>query len=266
VVDATPNLQRLEIDGYEVRWLFDPVNPPAVWPHLREIVLGPAASVMVSTVYGHELGFLITIAGSLRSIEVLYIKPPVSFVRTNHIAIPFYAPISEVLGQRLRQLEVFRYLGAAAPEELYNILGPATRAGNLKVLELWAGPSLRASLPWSCYNRLLNENIHTFGLHYFNWSDICDPDGFDGMPFIDLLKNCPKVHTVSVFPNADAPKAVARFMARLVCHPGIRVIRQNALKGTLRDEVLEMARKRGVDVQHVAPRQTATWVDVIKEY
>lgn len=175
----------------------------------------------------------------------------------------------------LPNLQVFRCLTELDLHHLERILQPAAESGNLQVLELsfgvsFPGLSLGDFRPARDLAGVMSDNIHTLGLHDFNWAPSDDYPGydedsgdlfslgsFDGQPFLDWLACFPKLHTVAVYPGQYG--GVNKFIRKLILHPQIKVIHQDTLYGVHWDEALKLAAEHGVRLHHTACHVPGGW-------
>ncbi|KAL2261321.1 hypothetical protein VTK26DRAFT_4393 [Humicola hyalothermophila] len=280
VVAATPNLETFYLDGAMVAWLFRPqsgdtaASSPGLWPRLRNVVLGPTVLFPPLDVRSvMSWGSFPRLTSNLRSIEIFCLSPhPAHHILFPTSPIPDQAQAGAGGGTPppiefpdLPNLEVFRCRTPIRPDLLRPILQPAAETGTLKVLELAIQQSWVAT-PDSRLRHLLgntevlrpaeelafarSENLHTLGLHHFNWitqQGLTVAD-FDGQPFLDWLDCFPSLHTVAVYPGLH--ENVAPFIMKLIEHPRIRVVHQDILRGATRDVVLAFAEKHGVRLCH----------------
>ncbi len=176
-------------------------------------------------------------------------------------------------------LKVLRCRAAIEPNLLKCALKQAADNGTLEVLEvsiesgtnparmepgdprLWHPNPNGHPIPVRDFS-FFSENIHTLGLHDFNWAP---PDNFyssfDGQPFIEWMERFPKLHTVHVYPGPF--DHTAPFLMSLIRHPRIKTIHQDRLTGVDWDAARRLARKNGVELYHtpgVVPAKWPTWV------
>lgn len=293
MVIATPNLEVFYLNGFSVIWTRQvhtleelvAINT-GLWPHLRKIVLGPNLTAppmdAVPPIRGRCFPLL---ADSLRFIEILC-PNPLPAHNLLFAGVPSLDPLGMVGDNpppieypNLPNLEAFRCRTTIAPNLLQPLLEPAAQSGALEVLEL-AAQSYMGSPPDPWLRQLLQScditepakefafahsaNIHTLGLHDFNWKDnkeVLTP-GFNGQPFLDWLDCFPKLHTVHVYPGRH--EKVETFIMRVIDHPRVKVVHQDVLSGAARDVVLQFARTHKVKVHHTSPTEGINR-DIIKD-
>jgi hypothetical protein len=266
------------LSGFTVLWSFDQnIDKDGLWPSLRHLVLGPRLRYSVSAAFAPwNARFLPPLNSNLQSIELLGHNPDIvhNVLFTSESQDPAAAPAhgwgppaDEEQTVHLPNLEIFRCIaGVLNPRLLQHVLEPAAKSGTLKVLELaasFAGPAtmtgpantvIRSDLvPARDLDFAMSDNIHTLGLHDFNFHH--DPTSrfgatsqFDGQPFLDWLECFPKLHTVAVYPGEW--EGVASFIMKLIIHPRVKVIHQEYLRGVAWDEALRLAKKHGVELHH----------------
>lgn len=258
---ATPNLEKFYLDGFLMAARSHHWDPALLWPCLRELVLG-------LKLYRHDLGatddLFPPLSSSLRSIEILSMDPDLckAALFSPHMentitmnpaipdeALPEYYP-------SLPNLEVFRYVAHIELEHLKALLEPAAKAGKLKVLELDVVGNDVASRPAESLAFAASDNLHTLGLHNFNWGR-GSAHGFDGQPLIDWLECFPNLHTVAVYPGRWV--AVELFIMKLIQHPKVRTIHQDVLQGVHWDQAVKLAAKHGVSLHHSPKHMPVVW-------
>jgi hypothetical protein len=273
-VIATPNLEQFYLDGFMVTWPQNPDHPnptkTGLWPHLREIVLGPhLACPPMDSPPPMRGRILPPFTPNLRSIEILCAAPLIAH-HVLFVADPPPKPgqpawtFPPIKYPDLPNLEVFRCMTAIEPGHLHAVLESAAKSGSLKVLELTiestlaSPPDLRlrqllgavhVRQPATEFDFARSGNIHTLGLHNFNWASDSGSSsiapGFDGQPFLDWLDCFPNLHTVAAYPGWH--DNVARFFAKLVDHPRVKVIHQESLRSAADyPPMKDFATKRGV--------------------
>lgn len=273
---ATPNLEQFHLDGVKASWHIGSNSDPAefhLWPSLCKLKLGPRVQLHHNeAMYSGYGRFLPLFTSSLRSIEILSSHQDVAPIVLSNFLLrssPFMAPTAWTPEHgnpppQLRNLEVFRCIPSVSTRILKPFLEPAASSGSLKVLELGAPLSLNdiPSQPTTEYSFALSDNIHTLGLHDFNFYH--DPSSrfgttsqFDGQPFLDWLECFPKLHTVAVYPGQW--EGVASFIMKLIMHSKVKVIHQEYLKGVEWDEAKKLAKKHGVEMKHTPLRAPIEW-------
>lgn len=286
---ATPRLEQLHLDGFLVMWLRErgPTKEESLlWPSLSRLVLGPNVHYSPAAVIPPWAArFLPLLSSNMRSIELLgrnqdiahnVLYTTVSESPTS-VAVNGWGPaVPAHQNLHYPNLEVFRCIPPILHAGfLRYILEPAAASGSLQVLDLTvtaapqfpptisSNPSAhRGFLPAKDLDFALSGNLHTLGLHAFNFH--YDPASrfgasgeFDGQPFIDWLECFPKLHTVAVYPGQW--EGVASFIMKLIVHPKVKVIHQDYLVGVNRDEALKLAKKHGVELHHTPNHMPVGW-------
>lgn len=289
---ATPNLEQFHLDGFMTSWALGQSSTPDknnLWQSLTHLVLGPHLRYSLNAAFAPwNSRFLPPLASTLRSIEILGVMPDVAhnvlFATDSDGLAPgqvsgWGPPQVESLRPHLPNLEVFRYIaGLAHPRVMKDILETAAQNGTLKVLELGATTSTGFPLPPASpspsvavdtdfqplrdYDFAMSENLHTLGLHDFNFhydqNDRYGTSGrFDGQPFLDWIEFFPELHTVGVYPGQW--DGVAAFIMRLIVHPRVKTIHQEYLKGAAWDEAKRLAEKTGTTLLHTPKHMPAGW-------
>ncbi|KAK3309131.1 uncharacterized protein B0T15DRAFT_509519 [Chaetomium strumarium] len=277
IVLATPVLEQFHLDGFFVCWRNEYSGPStltvqaknSLWRSLERVILGPELVFSNhAQIWRSKLcRILPPFTSNLRSFEVLgprcaQIADNVLFTFEVENAGPDWQGYSvynrDPNPPNLVNLEVFR-CRAESPDivrYLADVIGPAARAGSLKFLELTLpGPIslFRIADPVRELSFAVSENLHTLGLHRFNfYYDRHDRLGttkaFDGQPFIDWIECFPNLHTVLVYP--DEWEAVDLFIMQLIAHPRVKVIHQDVLRGVAWDNAQRLAELHGVELHH----------------
>lgn len=293
---ATPNLERFHLDGFMTSWALDRPSTPDknnCWQSLTHLVLGPNLRYSLNAAFAPwNSRFLPPLASTLRSIEILGVMPDVAhnvlFATDSDGLAPgqtsgWGPPQVESLRPNLPTLEVFRYIaGLAHPTVLRDLLETAATNGNLKVLELGATTATGFPLPPASpapavavaadfqplrdYHFAMSENLHTLGLHDFNFhrdqnSRFGTSSQFDGQPFLDWIELFPHLHTVGVYPGQW--EGVAPFIMRLIMHPRVKVIHQEYLKGGAWIEAQQLAEKHDTTLLHTPKHMPAGWPMIV---
>jgi hypothetical protein len=286
-VKATPNLEQFHLDGFMASWRQN--HPPTIekdglWPSLRKLVLGSNLRYALNAAFAPwNARFLPPLSSNMRSIELLGTSPDIAhnvlFATTSNIPIAngWAPPLDDYITPDFPNLEVFRCIsGVLHPRLLQRLLAPSVAAGKLQVLDLAVTTSsgfppltpssnihLRSDfIPARDLRFASCENLHTLGLHDFNFFD--DPTSrfgatneFNGEPFIEWLDCFPKLDTVSVYPGLW--DGVAPFIMKLILHPKVKVIHQDYLRGVHWDEAQKLARQHGVVLHHTPNHMPVGW-------
>lgn len=252
---ATPKLEQFYLDGFKIYTSsFMGVGEARYhWPCLRRIVVGRAVRSVETPINPNIFPPLPSI---MRSIEILSTDPVIA-------NMALLTPTDSTMTDHhpnFPHLEVFRCSVPFHRHSLQQILELAAKAGHLRILELATEPIDRPAAIHQPVNDLAfirPDNIHTLGLQNFNWASAQQAYmpgyGFDGQPFIDWLGCFPNLHTVAVYPG-PYPNTEA-FIMKLIQHPNVKAIHQDALRGVHWDEAVKMAKKLGVEL-HNTPRST----------
>ncbi|KAK4153205.1 hypothetical protein C8A00DRAFT_43831 [Chaetomidium leptoderma] len=280
IVNATPSLEQFHLDGVGVAW----ATSDSVWPSLSKLILGP--NLRFSPLIGAIPSpyFIPPLSSNMRSIEILGSIPDIAFgalftkLRLKPpypMSNSFWSPIFEQGSPYLPKLEVFRCMAPALdPTLLRHIIEPAAKSDTLKVLDLAVvprstfpsvNPSNSANSTFEPVRDLpfaLSENLHTLGLHDFNF--YVDPTSrfgatseFDGKPFLDWVDCFPNLHTVACYPGQW--QRVDALIMQLIVHPKVKVIHQDCLKGVAWDEASILAEKHGVELHHTPNHMPVNW-------
>ncbi|KAL2018009.1 hypothetical protein VTK56DRAFT_1389 [Thermocarpiscus australiensis] len=273
IVMATPSLEHFHLDGFEVCWLMPdnqlpapPLSKSDLWRRLRHLVMGSSMSLGPASTLTRVLPPL---PRTLRRIEILNDSPiaPNVLSTADPPAGQIHPDIANAVPEHpyLPDLEMFRCHSPVEADILRHVLEPAVKAGSLKMLELaiegspqpdWLPPN-DGTLPMPArdYAFAACESVHTVGLQSFNW----DPSGtypyplastFHGDPFLDWLDCFPNLHTVYFYPGNHWPDIDLFILRRLLPHPRIRVLYQDALKGCSWDEAVRLAAEHGKRLLH----------------
>ena len=253
MIAATPNLEQLYLDAYNIR--FHPTNilghpiHPFGWSKLRVLILGEHLRIETDPAVGRSWPWLPT--KELRAIEILSESPSVA-------REVLWAPELVSMGfEGFEQLEVFRCRSPIKYAQLEKVVGPSFRSGSLRVLDIPASECLtieelnQFDEPVIAPQRFpfTSESLQTFGLSKFFFEDLDSYNGlFTARPFLDLIGKFPNVDTVAAYPSAYA--RCADIIKALLFHKGIKRIYQDCLVGVDRDQVMEMARQKGIEVLH----------------
>jgi hypothetical protein len=276
---ATPNLEHFQLDSVLTSWHPDYDLPPAeynLWPSLCKLKLGPHVFFQVAAPHTDGYArFLPLLTNNLRSLEILSTRTRIAPAVLSNCMPQSDSSMGPANGTsnpenphtHLLNIEVFRCLNPVDTGTLQAFLEPAAKAGNLKVLELCA-PKTSHTSPGNPFNPTadlafaLSDNLHTLGLHDFNFHH--DPTSrfgttsqFHGQPFLDWLECFPKLHTVAVYPGQW--EGVASFVAKLILHPKVKVVHQDGLKGVEWYEATKLAEKHGVELRHTPARVPISW-------
>lgn len=157
------------------------------------------------------------------------------------------------------KLEEFRCLAPMKYELLEEVVGPSLKNGNLTVLELsvligdvGTHNSSRNSYPDDITPevfKLGSEKLQVFGLRVTATNDLLGVAApFKIQPALDMISRFPNVHTVAAYSNAFSQRG--DFVRALLYHEGIKRIHQDGVAGVERDELMEIAKNRGIDIVH----------------
>ncbi|KAL2175794.1 uncharacterized protein P884DRAFT_205071 [Thermothelomyces heterothallicus CBS 202.75] len=285
IVMATPNLEQFHLDGFLAYWRRDEprIEKDGQWLSLRKLVLGSLRTPDDTTIDDWNTHFLPPLPSTMESIEMLNVSPEIAhnvmftLKSSDPVTNDWAPPHEEYEARHFPNLEVFRCIsGVLHHALLQRVLEPSARAGKLKVLELAATsapgfyprtPSAGSQLgsdfvPARDLRALASENLHTLGLHDFNFfDDTSNPHAsiyaFCGDPFIDWLDCFPNLHTVAVYPGRW--EGVAYFIAKLILHPKVKVIHQDYLRGVHWYEAQQLAKEHGVELRHTPNHLPVGW-------
>lgn len=132
-------------------------------------------------------------------------------------------------------LEYLRCISPVGPDALSRMLAPSLANGKLKTLSL-ASPleelkDMQAEAP----------HVQALGLVL----DSRDNPLFLGPRYIDWVAKFPNAHTFTVYGESGA---VVTALAELIRRPGTKRIFERSLRGVQRDQLLEEAANRGIEV------------------
>ncbi|KAK4241638.1 hypothetical protein C8A03DRAFT_30221 [Achaetomium macrosporum] len=281
VVLATPNLEQFHLDGFAVAWRVERSGPSpltvaaknSLWPSLRGIIVGPELIYSNhAQFYSWHSRIVPPFTSNMRSIEILGnnldIVSNVLFAVDAENPPPGGLSFTDLPEPHiLINLEVFRCLTRQIHdmELLKDLIGPAAKAGSLKVFELCGQLPYTPSYirdPAKDLSFALSENLHTLGFHSFNFfhdstNSLGTNRAFDGQPFIDWLDCFPKLHTVCAYPGRW--EATDVFMMQLIAHPRVKVLHQDVLRGVAWDEACRLAELYGVELHHTPNFVPAGW-------
>lgn len=135
-----------------------------------------------------------------------------------------------------KDLQYLQVTSSVESEKLSRILAPSLASGSLKGLSLnLSTEQLRD------FDVEEAQHVQALGLML----DFENTPLFFGGHFSDWVAKFPNAHTFYI--RGD-PSRAATALAELVLRPGTRRIFENALMGAQRDQLLNEARKRGVEV------------------
>ncbi|OIW23679.1 hypothetical protein CONLIGDRAFT_637649 [Coniochaeta ligniaria NRRL 30616] len=134
------------------------------------------------------------------------------------------------------ELRFFRSRTPLGPEKLARILGPSLANGKLKSLSLALEPDELDQLPFA------SQHIQALGLAFKEHPGF---GTFNRPRYPDCVSNFPNAHTFAV---SGLRPQVATSLYTLVLRPGTKTIFEGSIHGVERDQVLEEAKKRNVDV------------------
>lgn len=251
MIESTPNLEQLYLNFYILRFKPTPLPPTQHrWSQIRVLVLGHNVHITP-----RESGIRCwpEIPREIRSIEILSDCPVV----TTHVLWGIDDGENIPIG-RWEKLRVFRCRSAIEYARLDEVVRPSFQSGNLRVLDVSASrPSLGlqdlAQPNEIALNppefSLTSDKVHTLGLSNFIFEDPLNYAAlFTARPFLDWLSKFPSVDTVAAYPSAYL--RCTDVIRALLFHKGIKRIFQDCLAGVDRDEVMKVARQKGIEVIH----------------
>jgi hypothetical protein len=200
----------------------------------------------------------------------------------SHFSFRFSDPNNtESAGMPIRRapnLEFFRY-GGCITDDVMRFMEPAMRSGSLKTVDLHApladhlrpyqlsvredSPTTLRPDPDHFLDRLdrwfVNKPaIAILGLTGFRWNNVGSyTTSYTGLPFVLWAKEFPNVHTIYAYP--DKFDGCMNTIRALLDIPQVTTIYQDCLQGVGRDEILELARKKKVEIKYSKRRGPGPW-------
>ncbi|KAH8911891.1 hypothetical protein BR93DRAFT_32407 [Coniochaeta sp. PMI_546] len=227
----TPNLEQLCLEG-SLRLtggphtsLLDPVHRIVPrWPMLKALILG----------WGVRMG-------TYTSLERL-VSPGIQVIDIlNDVHVEsFFRLVDE--STSWTELRFFRSGLPVEPVNLSRVLGPSLRNGKLKTLSLALSldeldpANFASQLPFAL------QHVQAVGLAFDSFPMV---GGFVRPHYLDWVAKFPNAHTFAV---SGGGAHVAAAVASLVMRQGTKRIFETSLHGVERDQVLDEAKKRNVDV------------------
>lgn len=211
----TPNLEQLCIEGNSTVVDRGQSNPLPRWPKLKVLVLGWETKLYP---FSQQL-----IPPGIQVVDIL----------SDFMGLAMYPDIESMSWAKLK---FFRSCCPwHEPDKLSRVLGPSLENGNLEVLSLVVSNEEQLDqLPPG------SQHVKAIGLEFESLSA-----PFVTPRYLDWVAKFPNAHTFAV----DGREAVvAPAAASLVLRPGTRSIFEDSLRGVVRDQLLEEAAKRDVDV------------------
>jgi hypothetical protein len=139
------------------------------------------------------------------------------------------------------ELEHFRCETACDPGILYRLIGSSLRNGKLKTLSVSVQSEDLRDLPYE------SEHVEALGLTMPYLHAAPGPRYHDA--YLDWIQKFPKARTFTIgFPSLATGAYKMYLLASLALRPGTKTIFESNLHGVERDEFLQDAKKRNVEV------------------
>ncbi|KAK4219128.1 hypothetical protein QBC37DRAFT_151475 [Rhypophila decipiens] len=155
-------------------------------------------------------------------------------------------------------LEVLKCKCPLTAGQFKQLAEPGLQNGTLKVLELAMDhfdSTSRVKDPAKDYPLAASELVHTVGLYDFKWEYANE---LTAGPFVEWLDRFPNTTTVAAYPVPTYDGVLSLFR-RLICHPGIKVVHQDSLRGVEWDIAQELAKEKGVQLLHTPKHTPIGW-------
>jgi hypothetical protein len=268
---STPNLRALALDGWDTyfgrRWHISTdgteVSAGTAWGRLEKLVLGSLTCRQSFPLFGD--------LSDLPNLKVL----DVSGLAMSQLKLCWTRQADETRLLQVPKLELFR-LSESVSEDVLRFLEPCLRNGSLKTLDVsvpfeGALPDAPDDYPTTNLRKdathqldqldrwlVSKRSITTLGLSGFRWNNSASyTTSYTGLPLALWVREFPNVQTVYAYPQKfDGSMDTIRALLDVA---QVKTIYQDCLHGIGRDEILRLAKERGVEIVDSNDRAPGPW-------